>query len=108
LRKVAQEGQAWREEVVVLREEVERLEVELEGKEGREGECASLLVMVEEQQRMIGEMERRERGWREEGVRAGGREAEWRGKGKMWARERAGLEKEVRELRFQLQKALAR
>jgi len=108
LRKAAQGGQAWREEVLVLREEVERLEVELEGKRGREGECASLLVMVEEQQRMIGEMERRERVWREEGVRAGGREAEWRGRGKMWAKERGGLEKEVRELRFQLQKALAR
>jgi len=108
LRKIAQEGQALREEVMVLQEEVERLEVELEGKESKEEECASLLVMVEEQQRMIGEMERRERVWKEEGLRAGGREAEWRGRGKMWARERAGLEKEVRELRFQLQKALAR
>lgn len=84
-----------------------RLEAELSRRVSLEGQCASLLDVVEEQQRMLMGMREQGQRQREEAQRAAAREAEWRGKAKVWQRERGQLEREVRELRFQLQRALA-
>lgn len=86
---------------------VYRLEAELSRRLSLEGQCASLLEVVEEQQRMLLGMREQAQRQREEAQRAAAREAEWRGRAKVWQRERHALEKEARVLRFQLQRALA-
>jgi len=108
LRGVAREAEALREEALGLREEVEVLSGDAAEKVGLEHECASLLTMVEEQQGIIFELEEERGMLKQERQRTQVREAEWRGRGKLWAKERAALEKEVRDLKLQLQRVLAR
>ncbi len=86
---------------------MQKLEAELARRASLEGQCASLLDVVEEQQRMLKGLKSEGQRQREEAQRGAARDAEWRGRAKVWQKERAALEKEVRELRFQLQRALA-
>ncbi|TFJ84854.1 hypothetical protein NSK_003886 [Nannochloropsis salina CCMP1776] len=108
LRGVAREAEALREEALGLREEVEVLSGDAAEKVGLEQECASLLTMVEEQQGIIFALEEERGMLKQERQRTQVREAEWRARGKLWAKERAALEKEVRDLKLQLQRVLAR
>lgn len=107
LRTAAQEAEAATARCAELEGAVRKLEAELSRRASLEGQCASLVEVVEEQQRMLLGLKEQGQRQREEAQRAAAREAEWRGKGKVWARERRELEKEVRDLRFQLQRALA-
>lgn len=86
---------------------VRELEAELSRRASLEGQCASLLEVVEEQQKMLLGLKEAGQRQREEVQRAAARDAEWRGRAKVWKQERAALEREVRELRFALQRALA-
>lgn len=83
------------------------LEAELSRRASLEGQCASLLEVVEEQQKMLLGLKEANQRQREEAQRAAARDADWWGRGKVWKQERAALEREVRDLRFQLQRALA-
>jgi hypothetical protein len=86
---------------------VRELEAELSRRASLEGQCASLLEVVEEQQKMLLGLKEANQRQREEAQRAAARDADWRGRGRVWKQERAALEREVRDLRFQLQRALS-
>ena len=107
LRRTAQEASALREEVLAFQEQLAECEHELNQRASLEGQCSSLLQIVEEQQGMILAYKERQGHQREESQRTAVKEADWRGRAKLWQKERAALEKEVRELKFQLKKALS-
>lgn len=107
LRRRAQDGEASRERALELEDTVRELEHELDKRQLMESQCESLLKVLEEQQSMLFRHKDKEQMLKESLQKCAVREADWRSRAKMWAKEKAALEKETRELKFQLRKALS-
>ena len=95
-----------REQYSALGIKCEKAEEELAKRVMLQEHCDSLLKVIEEQQQMIMELKGKQENLQTDIAGFAAVEAEWKERARTWAREKNALEKELRDVKYNLKKAL--